>query len=267
MYKIGQFSILCRTPIKTLRYYDEINLLKPEKVDKCTSYRLYTTNQLIQIHYINSLKQIGFSIKEIKSMMSGHDMGLILNSKKSELQSELIEINDKLSKLNFILDKKEEEVLMKYQAVIKNTPECIVYSKKMLLPNYDALFTLIPKLGEKVQKANPDLKCLNPEYCFVAELDKEYKEKNISIEYCEAVTDYGNEVDGIEFKKIESVKVVSAMHKGSYDNISNVFNFLFKWINENNYEIIDYPRLSYIDGIWNKDCEDEWLTELQIPIR
>lgn len=57
------------------------------------------------------------------------------------------------------------------------------------------------------------------------------------------------------------------MHKGSYDSISNVFNFLFKWINENNYEIIDYPRLSYIDGIWNKDSENEWLTELQIPIR
>lgn len=98
MYKIGQFSILCRTPIKTLRYYDEINLLKPEKVDECTNYRLYTTNQLIQIHYINSLRQIGFSIKDIKSIMSGHDVGLILNSKKSELQKELIEINNKLSR-------------------------------------------------------------------------------------------------------------------------------------------------------------------------
>lgn len=267
MYKIGQFSILCRTPIKTLRYYDEINLLKPEKVDECTNYRLYTTNQLIQIHYINSLRQIGFSIKDIKSIMSGHDVGLILNSKKSELQKELIEINNKLSKLNFILDEKEEKVLMEYQAVIKNTPECIVYSKKMILPNNDALFTLIPELGEKVQKANPDLKCLNPEYCFVVQMDKEYKEKNISIEYCEAVTDYGNETDGIKFKRIESIKVASAMHRGSYDSISNVFNFLFKWINENNYEIIDYPRLSYIDGIWNKDSENEWLTELQIPIR
>ena len=156
---------------------------------------------------------------------------------------------------------------MEYQAVIKNTPECIVYSKKMILPNNDALFTLIPELGEKVQKANPDLKCLNPEYCFVVQMDKEYKEKNISIEYCEAVTDYGNETDGIEFKMIESIKVSSAMHKGSYDSIANVFNFLFKWINENNYEIIDYPRLRYIDGIWNKDSENEWLTELQIPIR
>ena len=31
--------------------------------------------------------------------------------------------------------------------------------------------------------------------------------------------------------------------------------------------LIDNPRESYIDGIWNKESEEEWLTEIQVPIR
>jgi effector-binding domain-containing protein len=56
------------------------------------------------------------------------------------------------------------------------------------------------------------------------------------------------------------------MHKGPYSGLSKAYAFVFKWIEENGYQIADSPRESYIDGIWNKDSEDEWLTELQIPI-
>jgi effector-binding domain-containing protein len=39
-----------------------------------------------------------------------------------------------------------------------------------------------------------------------------------------------------------------------------------KWIEENGYQITESPRESYIDGIWNKENEEDWLTEIQIPI-
>ncbi|WP_139906138.1 MerR family transcriptional regulator [Clostridium thermarum] len=51
-YRIGQFSKLSKTTIKTLRYYDEVGLLKPEVVDDFTGYRFYTTDQLVKLHYI-----------------------------------------------------------------------------------------------------------------------------------------------------------------------------------------------------------------------
>lgn len=89
-------------------------------------------------------------------------MGRILDS-KNELQKELIEINNKLSKLNFILNEKRRKFLMEYQAVIKKSlHRNVSFNLKMVLLNYDALFTLIPELGEKVQKQTPILKCLNP---------------------------------------------------------------------------------------------------------
>lgn len=36
---------------------------------------------------------------------------------------------------------------------------------------------------------------------------------------------------------------------------------------ENGYEIVGAIRESYIDGVWNKEDESEWLTEIQVPIR
>ena len=155
---------------------------------------------------------------------------------------------------------------MNYAATIKELPECVVYSKKMTAPSYDAYFELIPPIGEAISKKYPDLKCATPEYCFIICLDGEYKETDINIEFCEAVTQKWPDFDDIVFKEIKPVTAVSVMHKGSYSGLTGAYAFAFKWIEENGYIASDNPRESYIDGIWNKENEADWLTELQIPI-
>ena len=66
MLKIGDFSKLAKVTIKALRYYEKECLLIPKHVDAYTGYRYYETNQLLEISRIISLKQVGFSIDEIK---------------------------------------------------------------------------------------------------------------------------------------------------------------------------------------------------------
>ncbi len=51
-YTIGEFSELSGVPKKTLRYYDEINLLRPSFVDPLTAYRYYDSGQLKRIALI-----------------------------------------------------------------------------------------------------------------------------------------------------------------------------------------------------------------------
>jgi len=155
---------------------------------------------------------------------------------------------------------------MNYVATIKELPECIVYSKKMTVPNYDAYFELIPAIGESISKMYPDLKCATPEYCFIVYLDGEYKESDIRIEFCEAVDKLYPDFDDIEFKTMKALTAVSVLHKGSYAELSQAYAFAFKWIEENGYVAANNPRENYIDGIWNKDDVADWLTELQIPI-
>ena len=66
MYKIGEFSSMSKTTIKTLRYYEKENLIKPVYIDQNTGYRYYETSQLVELSKIISLRQIGISIIDIK---------------------------------------------------------------------------------------------------------------------------------------------------------------------------------------------------------
>ena len=103
MYKIGDFSSMSKTTIKTLRYYEKVGLLKPVYVDLNTGYRYYETNQLIELSKIISLRQIGLSIKDIKKILDGCDMSEILHKRKEEIDGS--EINVDVSETNLAVDK------------------------------------------------------------------------------------------------------------------------------------------------------------------
>jgi DNA-binding transcriptional MerR regulator len=268
MFRIGEFSKMSKTTVKTLRYYDEAGLLKPETTDKFTGYRMYTTDQLVKLHKIQELRQIGLSIAEIGVIVSGKNAEPFLRKRRTELISALAETQTQLSRIEFIL---RGEISMNYSAAVKQIPECTVYSKRMVIPDYNSYFGVIPAIGDAVKAKYPELKCASPEYCFVVYHDGEYRETNIDIEFCEAVDkiypDFDDPNGGrIFFKKMPSVTVVSVMHKGAYAGLPEAYAFAFDWIEKNGYAISDNGRENYIDGIWNKENEADWLTELQIPI-
>lgn len=266
MFRIGEFSKMTKTTIKALRYYDEVGLLKPEGVDPFTNYRFYTTKQLFVLHQIQAYRQIGLTIDEIKGIRNGASKPDILRKRKSELLAELEAGKEQLSRIEFMLSEKQEGETMKYQAIVKELPECIVYSKEMTVPSYDSYFELVPAIGEEVTKKYPDLKCAVPEYCFIRYLDGEYKEKDFNVEFCEAVTEKKDDFNHIHFKRMPAITAVSIMHKGPYTELAEAYAYAFQWIEENAYLVTESPRENYIDGIWNTSDESEWLTELQIPI-
>ncbi|MDD2519213.1 MAG: GyrI-like domain-containing protein, partial [Bacilli bacterium] len=198
--------------------------------------------------------------------IDGHNIDEILLQRKQEIEDNLLNTKEQLSRINHYILKIREEKKMNYSAVLKELPECIVYSKRMVISSYDSYFELIPAIEEEVKKANPNLKCAVPEYCFIVYHDGEYKEKDIDVEYCEAVTEFGKETESIKFKRIPTTIAVTVMHKGPYRDLGKAYAYIFKWIEDNGYTTTDKPRESYIDGIWNKEDENDWLTEIQVPV-
>ena len=85
MYKIGEFSLLNKVTIKTLRYYDKIGLLKPSYVDSYTNYRYYTEEELQRFKRIEYLKKLGFTLEEIKINLSNITLEC-LDQKRRELE-------------------------------------------------------------------------------------------------------------------------------------------------------------------------------------
>ena len=262
MYKIGDFSNMSKITIKTLRYYEKMGLLIPSYVDKYTNYRFYESNQLLDLSKIISLRQLGFSIKDIKSILSGHDIDRYLNKRKEEIEKDLIIYNDQLSKIKYFMEEKN----MKYEVITKVLPDYTVYYKEGVVKEFTDLVPFILGSAEECTKLNPDIKCIEPEYCYVSYLDKEYKEKDIKVRYAQAVTEAGKENESIHFETLKPIEAVCTYHKGSYSTIREAYSFLLKYVEDNNLEIAEPIRERYIDGMWNKDSEEDWLTEIQIPV-
>ena len=66
---IGEAAKKSGLSVKTVRYYDEINLIKPIK-NKATNYRHYTTAELTKLQFIGKARRFNFSIKECKELLS-----------------------------------------------------------------------------------------------------------------------------------------------------------------------------------------------------
>ena len=66
---IGEAAKKSGLSVKTVRYYDEINLIKPIK-NKATNYRYYTTADLAKLQFIGKARRFNFSIKECKELLS-----------------------------------------------------------------------------------------------------------------------------------------------------------------------------------------------------
>jgi len=269
MYTIGNFSKINKVTAKALRLYDEMGLLKPEHVDSFTGYRYYSNSQLPRMNRILALKGMGFALSEIKKVIEDEKtINVLLESKLRETMQEIQQGNIRLLNIKGYLEGMKGDNLMDYDIIIKELPECIVYTKRMIVDGYDSYFKEIPAIGEEVTAANPNLKCAVPEYCFIIYHDEEYKEKDIDIEYCEAVTEFGNETENIKFKKMDAVPEAACIfHRGPYETISVSYGKINSWMEKNGYEKAMPERESYIDGIWNKENPEEWLTEIQIPVK
>lgn len=70
MYKIGEFSKLSTISVRMLRHYDQLNLLNPQLIDTESGYRYYSSKQLKKVNKIQRLKELGFSLSEIKEMLT-----------------------------------------------------------------------------------------------------------------------------------------------------------------------------------------------------
>lgn len=72
MKTIKQVSELSGASVRALHYYDKINLLSPNRTD--SDYRLYSDNDIARLQKILFLKELGFSLKQIRELIDEPDL-------------------------------------------------------------------------------------------------------------------------------------------------------------------------------------------------
>ena len=94
--QIGAFAELCNTKLSVLRHYDKEGLLLPAYIDPITGYRHYAAEQAMIFRRITALKQAGFSLGEIRSILSHADsddaIGALFDEKEARLYAMLSDL-------------------------------------------------------------------------------------------------------------------------------------------------------------------------------
>ncbi len=98
-FTIGQFAKKAKVTTRTIRYYDEINLLNPSYIGE-NNYRFYSEEDLVKLQRILLLKELGFPLDEIVPILIHSDSEKF--QKNIALQIELV--NQKIDHLTLLRD-------------------------------------------------------------------------------------------------------------------------------------------------------------------
>lgn len=90
LYTVKQIAELASVSVRTLHYYDEIDLLKPAKVGK-NNYRYYDDDALLRLQQILFYREIGLELAQIKDILDSPDFDTLttLRSHRRVLQEKI----------------------------------------------------------------------------------------------------------------------------------------------------------------------------------
>ena len=266
--KIGEFSRLMQVTVKTLRHYEQKGLLLPDEVDEWTGYRYYSINQMQKLQTIRDLQRLGFSLDEIKEMFEDNSHIPSIRQLTEKIKETETQLKQLIARRNRLLDwrnaRKEMKTMEKFS--IQSLPEIIVASHREVIPDFAAIGPMcVEKIAPEMQSLG--CKCPPPGYCFTIEHNKEYTPVDIDLEYCEQVEEMGQDSAVIQFKRLPAVpKALCMKHVGPYERFYESFTEAFRYIEEHGYKVVGQHRTCYIDGIWNQEDPEKWLSVIQIPI-
>lgn len=265
LLSIGNFSKIANITTKTLRYYDEIGLLKPSHVDSDTGYRFYDVSQLESILLISKLKAYDFSLEEIAQVLNNpKDNAFILSAiKQKKLLIETI-----ISNYTHVLKWMDDDILnlergnyfMSYLDNIEvklteTKPMNILYIReKINIKEYENYIRNLQKrvTEEKLTPVGPPMSIYHSE---------EFNPESYDVEIAVPVKEV---IKGT--RDFPSFLCAHATLKGDYSGLTSVYSKIREWI-----EAEGYIAAAAAFEIYTTDPAqtppEENITEVYLPVK
>jgi len=268
MIRIGEFSRVSRVSIKTLRFYDEVGLLHPSRVDDFTGYRYYTFSQLPRLHRILALKEMGFPLEQIGRLLddalSPDQLRGMLKARRAEIQSRVDDELERLARVEVRLSQIEQEhVMNQIEVVIKKVEPQAIACVRDVIPAYSQQGALWNELDGYIasQGVRPSGPCLTIYY------DEGFKEKDVDAEVCEPIAASLTETERVKVRQLPAAEVASAVHRGPYTSLGSAIEAVVGWTEANGYRIVGPEREIYLQpGRNGSQSDPETITEVQFPV-
>lgn len=264
-FLIGELAKLFKISTDTLRYYDKMDILKPE-YDKNNEYRYYTVRNFFKLSRILFFKSLDISLSEINQYMKNknrNNLLILLKKKNDEVDlkmNRLLNLKHKIEAKLEVLESIDKEI---DQVKIKKIPKRIGTFLDMIDANNDVEIKQAFKKNEKYLQISSWL----IEGQIYTSLSKENIANGIfnKFRYFIEIISTDDEL----CKQIEYIpehEYACVVFIGPYRDMEKYYQMLTKWINDNGYMITgDSIEKNIVDYDFS-DLEDEYVSEIQIPV-
>ncbi len=275
MIRIGEFSKLVQVPVATLRYYDQIGLLKPVEIDRFTGYRYYSTSQLPRLHRILALKGLGFSLDQIGAVLAEgltpEQMRGMFRLRHAQISQQLIDMQTQLTEVEVRLQQIErEEQLSNYDVMLKQVEARLVAAVRAILPNHGAVGALFGEVYEAL--GDHAAEALGPHpgeggQTLVLWYDTEFKVQEVDGAAAFFVRCRVPESGRMHVYDLPAATMAATIHHGSYQTINEAHEAVLRWIEANSFRIVGPDREVYLYNAPPIRRDDPtYVTEIQYPV-
>jgi DNA-binding transcriptional MerR regulator len=267
MYGIGTMARLAQVSVRTLRHYDDIGLLKPARVDPLTGYRYYAPGQVLRLHRILVLRDLGVPLSQISQLIDDDvtvdELRGILRLRQAEARAQLATQTEQLTRVEIRLAQLEEESMADYDVIVKRLEPLRVVAVSESLPDAEGIGAacgrMYPRLHAALAQHRVDFNGLS------LALYEDTGDEDVPLRLTTALqVPAGVTIQGdgglttIDLAAVE--RAATTIVRGAPDRFPDAFRALHEWIDRAGEQATSFERELYID------CDgprETWVTELQ----
>jgi DNA-binding transcriptional MerR regulator len=264
---IGRFSKVCRLTVKALRYYDELDLLRPAFVDDTSGYRYYSLAQAAEAYRIARLRALDMPLDDIREVLRAPNIAAAkacLEAHLARLRGRIQNTQQALTFLQDLIDGKE--TIMSYDVSIQQLSSQAVLSIRMKTSAkevgqaagqaFGELFAYLGRIG--VRPVGPP---------FALYHDEDFREEDLDVEYCVPTEKRAAGAGRANGGELAATTAACTLHVGAYDSIGGAYQAVGEWMQTHGHESAGAPREVYLVGPDAATDPRDWRTQILWPIR
>lgn len=266
MYGTGTVARLAQVSVRTLRHYDDLGLLKPAYVDPVSGYRWYAPDQVMRLHRILVLRDLGVPLSEIGQLIeddvSVQQLRGILRLRQAEARARLAEQTEQLRRVGIRLAQLEEGSMTNIEVIVKRLEPLRVVALSKDLAGFeeigDACGRMYPQLHAALARHRVAFGGLSLALYEDTHDEDRPLRLTTALPVPSEVTIEGDGLATIELAAVE--RAATTVVRGAPEQFHDAFRALHEWIEHNGDNATSFDRELYID------CDgppDSWVTELQ----
>lgn len=267
LFTIGEMARLFDMNIRTLRYYDELGILKPEYVNQESKYRYYSTNQFERLNTIKYLRAMDVPLDKISKFFEEKEVDTIL-SIFVEQRERVVQKQEQLARIEKKISSRMEQI----KAALSGSFGTVILKQ---IPQREIV--LLEKKFTSLEDFEPLIRNLSREY----NLDDAIFLGKVGVSICQQdlflrqFTSFSSifivieKEDDIHPKGrvLQEGHYVTIQYQGTHEDSSAYYNLLLDYLKEFDLQLAgDSVEITIIDaGITND--RGQYVTELQIPCK